>query len=114
MDFMFTLVPLLMAAIVAWAIYSWIKERAYNKSQPRITVAAKLVTKRTSVSGGSHTGDHHSGASTWYYATFEFSSGDRKEFSVDGNEYGMLAEGDKGELLFQGNEFISFTRTMLS
>lgn len=32
------------------------------------------------------------------------------EFSVSGSEYGMLADGDKGNLSFQGSRYLSFER----
>lgn len=32
------------------------------------------------------------------------------EFAVSGNEYGMLVEGDKGSLTFQGTRYLSFLR----
>ena len=44
------------------------------------------------------------------YATFEVESGDRMELSVDGEAFGLLAEGDAGELCFQGRRFLSFER----
>ena len=46
-----------------------------------------------------------------YYATFEFESGDRMEFSVPSDIYGLSVEGDRGKLCFQGTKFISFERT---
>jgi len=52
---------------------------------------------------------HHS-ANTTYYVTFEVESGDRMEFKVSDKEYGMLAEGDKGKLTFQGSRYKEFTR----
>ncbi|MCD7839604.1 MAG: DUF2500 domain-containing protein [Erysipelotrichaceae bacterium] len=47
-------------------------------------------------------------STTYYYVTFELSSGDRMEFSVKGREYGMLVEGDKGQLTFQGTRYLGF------
>ena len=41
------------------------------------------------------------------YATFEVESGDRMELSIDGEAFGMPAEGD---LRFQGRRFLSFER----
>ena len=32
------------------------------------------------------------------------------EFLVSGTEYGMLAEGDSGELTFQGTRYLNFQR----
>lgn len=90
-----------------------------NNNSPRLTVTAKIVTKRTNVSHHRHanagdvTGAHgyHTTSSTTYYVTFQVESGDRVEFSVDGSEYGMLAEGDIGKLTFQGTRYLSFVRS---
>lgn len=84
-----------------------------NNNSPRLTVPAKVVSKRTSVSHGHHHGANghmHTTSSTWYYATFEVESGDRMEFALSGSEYGMLAEGDTGKLTFQGTRYLSFER----
>ena len=37
-------------------------------------------------------------------------SGDRTEFNIYGEEYGLLAEGDCGKLTFQGTRYLSFER----
>ena len=42
--------------------------------------------------------------------TFQVASGDRMELLVGGREYGMLAEGDFGELTFQGTRYLGFER----
>lgn len=84
-----------------------------NNNSPRLTVPAKVVSKRTSVSHGHHhgaSGHMHTTGSTWYYATFEVESGDRLELALSGSEYGMLAEGDTGKLTFQGTRYLSFER----
>lgn len=83
-----------------------------NNNSPKLTVPALVVTKRTDVSRNRHhTNDHtHTTSSTWYYVTFQFESGDRKEFSLTGTQYGMLAEGDLGKLTFQGTRYLGFER----
>ena len=43
--------------------------------------------------------------------TFQVDSGDRMELSVSGSEYGMLVEGDRGKLSFQGTRYLSFERS---
>ena len=48
--------------------------------------------------------------SSWYYVTFQVESGDRMELQMTGSEYGMLAEGDRGRLTFQGTRYVSFER----
>ena len=89
-----------------------------NNHSPRLTVEAKVVTKRMDVThhhhanAGDATGAHgySSTSSTSYYATFEVESGDRMELSMSGGEYGLLAEGDRGRLSFQGTRYLGFER----
>jgi hypothetical protein len=38
---------------------------------------------------------------TFYYLTFEFTDGSREEFGVTGEEYGLLAEGDRGMVQYR-------------
>ena len=86
-----------------------------NNHSPRLTVSATIVAKRTNVShhhqhnhGG--TGMHHTTHSTTYYVTFQVESGDRMELHVAGHEFGMLIEGDRGNLTFQGTRDLGFER----
>ena len=89
-----------------------------NNNSPRLTVEATVVAKRQNTSvhhhnnAGDATGAHgiHTTTSTTYYATFQVASGDRMELHVGGREYGMLAEGDFGELTFQGTRYLGFAR----
>lgn len=87
-----------------------------NNQSPRLAVEARVVSRRTSVSHNHHTGNAdgnhgwHTSSSTSYYVTFEVESGDRMEFHLSGSEYGMLAEGDKGRLNFQGTRYLGFER----
>lgn len=82
-----------------------------NNHAPRLSVSARVVAKRTNVSGRSGSSHHVSSASTTYYATFEVESGDRMELCLSGSEYGLLVEGDMGTLTFQGTRYLSFERT---
>ena len=85
-----------------------------NNNSPRLTVPATVVTKRADVtrrrSGGTN-GHHHYHTSTNYYVTFEVESGDRMELHMTGSEYGLLVEGDKGKLSFQGTRYLGFECT---
>lgn len=85
-----------------------------NNHSPVLDVEAVVLTKRTDVSSHLHGGTNHSAAhhiySTSYYVTFEVASGDRMEFLVPDREYGMLVEGDRGTLRFQGTRYFSFQR----
>lgn len=84
-----------------------------NNNSPRLTVPATVVSKRTNVSRHHHGGannHHHTSTSTTYYVTFQVESGDRMELHVAGHEYGLLVEGDKGKLSFQGTRYLGFER----
>lgn len=112
-NFMFSAVPIFIAVIfvvvfglIIFSIASKIKENVRNNSMEETTKPARLIAKRTHVWGGH--GD--SSASTSYYVTFEDEKGDRAEFSVSDDFYGMCAEGDKGMLSHQGTRFIHFER----
>lgn len=48
--------------------------------------------------------------STRYFATFQVESGDRMELQMNGQDYGMLVEGDRGRLTFQGTRYLDFQR----
>ena len=89
------------------------KEWNKNNHSPRLTVPVTVVTKRTDISRRRHKGanGHHHHTSTTYYVTFEVESGDRIELQLDGSEYGLMVEGDKGKLSFQGTRFLGFERT---
>lgn len=81
-----------------------------DNHSPRLTVEAKVVAKRTNHtrhSGGKH---HMAHTTTTYFVTFEVQSGDRMELKMAGNEYGLLVEGDFGDLTFQGTRYLGFQR----
>ena len=77
-----------------------------NNPSPKLTVPATVVAKRSDV----HRGIETMHTFTSYYVTFQVESGDRMEFEVSDMEYGMLAEGDSGELTFQGTRYLNFQR----
>ena len=102
-----------MSSVLMTTIRS-MKEWNKNNHSPRLTVPVIVVTKRTDVSRRRHrgaNGHHHHHTSTTYYATFEVESGDRMELQLEGFEYGLLVEGDKGKLSFQGTRYLGFERT---
>lgn len=90
------------------------KERRKNDASPRLTVPVSVVTKRTQVGSTRHhnaaTNTAHTYYNTKYFVTFQFESGDRMELSLLPEEYGMLVEGDRGRLSFQGTRFLGFER----
>ena len=107
---MFVVVFGLFIVVAVKGISQWNK----NNHSPRLTVPATIVAKRTNVSHHHHhggTGMHHTTYSTTYYVTFQVESGDRMELHVAGHEFGMLIEGDRGNLTFQGTRYLGFERT---
>ena len=106
-----TFVPLIIGiiflvifSVIIISIIQGIRSWSNNNKQPKLNVVAKVVTKRTE-----HRGSNDS-SRTWYYATFEVESGDRMEMDLSGDEYGMLVEGDIGNLTFQGTRYFGFER----
>ena len=75
-----------------------------NTASPRLTVEVTVVAKREQAWRSQH---HHG---TTYYATFQVKSGDRIELEIPTRDIGMLAEGDRGKLTFQGTRFLGFAR----
>lgn len=111
---MFTIVFLLVIGTFAVILVKGIGQWSKNNRSPRLTVPATIVAKRTNVSRHRHNGTnghHHYHTSTTYYVTFQVESGDRMEFHISGQEYGLLVEGDRGNLSFQGTRYLGFERT---
>ena len=99
---MFVLVFGIIIVTMVRGIGEWNK----NNHSPKLTVPVTVVAKRSDVDRGIET--MHTFTS--YYVTFQVESGDRMEFEVSDMEYGMLAEGDRGMLTFQGTRYLSFQR----
>lgn len=110
---LFMLTFLLVFGMILFTIIGNIKQENKNNHSPRLTVEAKVVSKRTHFRRNSN---HHSSGvgHTSYYVTFEVQSGDRMELPVAGSEYGLLVEGDVGELTFQGTRYLGFQRKAVS
>ena len=103
MEALFVIVPIFIGIvflIILVQIGRQVAEWAYNNGQPVLSVAARVVTKRNETSSGMSS---NNGRRVWtsYYVTFELKGGERKEFSLYGSDYGMLAEGDQGTLTYQ-------------
>jgi hypothetical protein len=113
--FFFVAIFVLIAGMILFRVVKGVSEWSNNNRQPVLTVPAKVVAKRTTLTVHSTqpADNNHFGtsSSTSYFATFEFSSNDRQEFSLSASEYGMLAEEDAGALTFQGTRYKGFQRT---
>lgn len=123
-DTMFSvLFPLVFIIILGIFIYTIVGNVATwnkNNQSPRLSVSAKIVSKRMNISHHNHanagdvSGAHGFNTTTFtsYYVTFQVEGGDRMELAVSGTEYGIMAEGDDGILSFQGSRFLGFEREM--
>ena len=99
-------------AILGMILVTFVRElsqRNKNNHSPRLTVEAAVVAKRQSFSSRRSGGEMHT-TSTRYFATFQVESGDRMELQMSGQDYGMLVEGDRGRLTFQGTRYLDFQR----
>ena len=114
-NIMFSLVFLLVMGMFIAVAIKGISEWHKNNNSPRLTVDATVIAKRTNVSrhhhhhGAGHM-HHHTSTSTTYYVTFQVDSGDRMELHVAGHQFGLMIEGDRGRLTFQGTRFLDFER----
>ena len=104
-EYMFTIAFILILGVIVIMVVKNIATWNKNNNSPRLTVEAKVMSKRTAI-----THHHDSMSSTRYYVTFQVDSGDRMELPMTGSEYGMLAEGDVGKLTLQGTRYLSFER----
>ena len=110
---MFTIAFICIFGIIIATVVRGIGQWNKNNHSPRLTVEAVVVAKRADVYYHHHNhGDnmHHSSRSTSYFVTFEVESGDRLELSMSGSEFGLLVEGDRGKLSFQGTRYLGFER----
>jgi len=106
---LFILIPILMLVVIISGLVTSFRQWNKNNHSPRLTVPATVVAKREDYRrrrSGNHTSHR-----TWYYVTFQVESGDRMELNLQGYEYGLLVEGDRGNLTFQGTRFLRFERT---
>ena len=117
-EMLFPIMSILIFIIIVFTFVKGIATWFKNNNSPRLTVSARIVAKRQNTThnnqpnAGDISGAHgfHTISSTSYYVTFQVDSGDRMELSVSGSEYGVLAEGDKGQLTFQGTRYLTFDR----
>lgn len=115
-DFMFNIFPVFFCIMFVIVIGTFvvvfvkgISQWNKNNHSPRLTVPATVVSKRADISSRRH--DGHTHRSTSYFVTFQVESGDRMELQLQGHEYGLIVEGDRGNLSFQGTRYLGFERT---
>ena len=104
--FGFDLFFLLFVIVFVVVLVRNLREWSRNNASPRLSVPATVVARRRA---------HHYNvcthtSSTSYYATFQFESGDRLELRLPWRDAGLIAEGDRGMLHFQGTRYLGFDR----
>lgn len=101
----------LIVGLIAWAVVKAASNRAARnrfEALPQYSEQAAVVSKRTEVSGGGQDVVHQV-----HYVTFELPSGQRRELRVSPSGYGMLVEGDQGQVIFKGDWVLDFQRQVL-
>ena len=115
MTVLFAVFAVLLIGAVGRGLWVWFR----NNRSPQETADARVITKRMKVSGhGGHAMASNvpsmnavsSSTYTRYFVTFELENGKRLEFSVKDQEFGMLTEGDRGRLSYQGTRYLEFER----
>lgn len=110
---LFSIFPIIFLIVFGFIVFSIIKSYVKNSQAPVITVEAKVIGKRTNVSHHTHHDANNNlshSTSTTYYITFQTEHGERLELPLSGRMYGLLIEGDIGDLTYQGEWFKDFKR----
>ncbi|MCM3126756.1 DUF2500 domain-containing protein [Paenibacillus provencensis] len=110
-DFFGTVFPavfVVILGIIALTLGKELLAWGRNNKQPVLTVPSRITGRRIQVSQQSQ--NEGQSTRTIYFITFEVDSGDRIEFKVGGDEYGLCSEGDEGQLTFQGTRYLGFKR----
>ena len=92
---------------ILYKVFMQLRRSAENSNKPIEKVYATLVGKTAQ--------EHYRHNSVSYserYLTFETPSGERIVLEVNGEEYALFIEGDRGLLTHQGYTFIDFEREM--
>jgi hypothetical protein len=103
------LVILVLAAIpYLLAVVRVARRRAADRSSPPRQAEAKVLDKRTHVTGGGN-----SPVEQEYFVSFQLATGERLELRVPGSVSGVLMPGDEGALEWKGSRYLGFAREIL-
>ncbi len=115
----FTLIPIFIGGVfllvfgaIAYAVISSIAQWMSDNAAPVETFEARVIAKRTKATQHQSANSTTNSSSRWtshsYFVTFEYSNGQRREFGIKESEFGVLIEGDRGTLTFQGSRYKGF------
>ena len=93
---------------VALAVARVARRRSFDRSSPAQQSEARVLDKRTHMTGGGDTA-----VDQRYFVTFQLSSGERLELAVSGSDSGVLMPGDEGTVHWQGSRYLGFARQIL-
>ena len=100
----FVIIFILFLTVFVLVLVRGVRQAHRNNQSPVLVIEALVVSKRQHIS---RTYEH---LSTSYYATFEAETGSRMELELSATDFGLLAEGDRGRLTFQGTRYLGFQR----
>ncbi len=101
----FVVIVLVIVLSILSAIVKSVRQNQRNEAAGHSELAARVFGKREEMRGGGETRIR-----TTYYLAFELEGGERNEFEVPSELYGLTAEGDTGTLRFMGTKFEGFER----
>ena len=100
----FVIIFILFLTVFVLVLVRGVRQAHRNNQSPVLVIEALVVSKRQHIS---RTYEH---LSTSYYATFDAETGSRMELELSATDFGLLAEGDRGRLTFQGTRYLGFQR----
>ena len=100
----FVIIFILFLTVFVLVLVLDVRQAHRNNQSPVLVIEALVVSKRQHIS---RTYEH---LSTSDYATFEAETGSRMELELSATDFGLLAEGDRGRLTFQGTRYLGFQR----
>ena len=105
---MAVVIVVVIAVVILLAAVGTAGRRARGGSGPQREAEARVVDKRSQITGGGE-----SRADQLYFATFQFPDGNRIELRVPVSEAGLLVVGDEGRLSWRGSDYVGFAREIM-
>lgn len=90
--------PLALAGLLGFVLFAWWRKPSTRAAPPAKPYPAIVVAKRAETTE----------RSTRYFATLEFRTGRRREYPVDGEFFGLLADGDAGVAYVAEDDLVTF------
>ncbi len=102
-------------SIVAIIVTSIVRKKRNDRADIT-TVDASVLEKHTTVQrhpvAGDVTGAHGYTRFTSFHVTFQTAGNAQMTFDIEQTAYDALAEGDRGQLTYQGTRYVSFVHSV--